>query len=240
MINKDPRFRVSKLSSHRWLFHIDNVKESDDGAYYLCQVSQSKEGASPNNIKHVNYNNDQLAATTSSSAISFSGGAKLNVLMPPKFVDQDTSPSELEVNEFDELTLHCKVTSEPRSSLVWKREDGKPISLNAQQTFLHKIEPKQLQLQYKTNNSNLNTNNNDNNFQSDRLISNTKAELYFNSTSRYDAGAYLVSFVYANCLATQIFARTCRCLFVCVRVHAFAHRPKVARYPRMHTTRNPI
>lgn len=168
MINKDPRFKVTKKSNSEWLLTIDNVGPWDDEAYYICQATTLKSTAGSRSAQQ--QAPSQLMGPVSGGSHSFAGGARLNVLMPPKISESESSPSFIQVNEFDELVLRCKVTSEPQSMISWKREDNQPIDW-AEQRFFHKIERKP----------------------SNRLISHDSVELRSNSTRRHWAGAYLVS-----------------------------------------------
>lgn len=91
--------------------------------------------------------------------------------MPPKIVEQETSDSLVQVDEFDQLVLRCKVLSEPQSQLMWKREDGRSLD-GLEQRFKHEIKRTQ----------------------TNQIMSIDSSELVISSVSRNLSGAYLVSY----------------------------------------------
>lgn len=94
----------------------------------------------------------------------------LNVLVPPRIVEQETTESRIQVDEFGNLTLNCKVISEPQSQLMWRREDGGNLD-GLEQRFSHKVERKSR----------------------GRIKSIDSSELIFNPVQRFHAASYLVS-----------------------------------------------
>lgn len=89
--------------------------------------------------------------------------------VPPKIIEAETSASLVQANEFEQLSLRCKVVSEPQSQLMWKREDGRSLD-GLEQRFRHEIERRPGQ-----------------------VVSIDSSELVFSPITRQNAGAYLVS-----------------------------------------------
>lgn len=120
---------------------------------------------------------------------------------PPKIIDEETSASFVEHNEFEQLVLRCSVVSEPQAQLMWKREDGALSVLDApalEQRFKHQFERTP----------------------SGRVRSRDSSELRFEPFVREHAGAYLVSLAtyygklsththtFTDCLAHSASPRT--------------------------------
>lgn len=89
--------------------------------------------------------------------------------VPPKIVEQETSPSLVTAAELEPLKLRCKVASEPQSQISWRREDGRPLD-GLEQRFRHQLERRASQ-----------------------MISIDSGELIFGAVRRDQSGAYLVS-----------------------------------------------
>jgi hypothetical protein len=89
--------------------------------------------------------------------------------VPPKIVDNETSPNLVQADEYSQLQLQCKVTSELQSQISWRREDGKSID-GLEQRFRHHIDRRPHQ-----------------------VVSIDSGELLFSAIRRDQAGAYLVS-----------------------------------------------
>lgn len=92
-------------------------------------------------------------------------------LAPPRIVENDTSASLVVANEFESIQLKCKVSGEPQSQLMWKREDNKPIGDNLEQRFRHESQRKP----------------------NHQILSIDSSELVFEPFLRSHSGAYLVS-----------------------------------------------
>lgn len=160
VITPDRRFKVQHRPPHKWLLSIENVGPADDKAYYLCQSGGSQRpAASP-----------APGATGQAGAANFIAGARLNVLMPPRLVEEETSPNLVSANEFEPFRLVCKVVGEPQAQIAWRREDGRPLD-GLEQRFRHQLDRSQAH----------------------RLISIDSSELLFGPMRREQAGAYLVS-----------------------------------------------
>lgn len=157
VIAPDKRFKVRHQPPHKWLLSIENVGQADDKAYYLCQSSEAQRAP-------------QAVGASDGRTANFIGGARLNVLVPPRLVEEETSPSLVSANEYEPLRLACKVAGEPQAQITWRREDGGPLE-GLEQRFKHQLDRSQAH----------------------RLISLDLSELLFGSIRREQAGAYLVS-----------------------------------------------
>ncbi|CAL4114683.1 unnamed protein product, partial [Meganyctiphanes norvegica] len=98
-----PRFRVSHPDSRTWTLHIENVTPDDTG-YYVCQV---------NMVPMINQ-------------VGF-----LQVVVSPEFLDSESSPSHVAMQEGGDVTLRCRAEGVPSPTITWKREDGLPFTIAA-------------------------------------------------------------------------------------------------------------
>lgn len=116
-------------------------------------------------MTHLYLTYDTIANTQQANSL-----AQISVsIVPPKIVENETSPNLVQVDEFGQLRLHCKVISEPQSQILWRREDGKSLD-GLEQRFRHHIDRRPHQ-----------------------VVSIDSGELLFNAIRRDQAGAYLVS-----------------------------------------------
>ncbi|XP_071518482.1 uncharacterized protein [Panulirus ornatus] len=95
--------RVSLLKEHggaSWSLVINNFTTSDQGPY-LCQVNTAP---LPEKLYF-----------------------HISVVVPPRI---SRPPQDIVVDEGDDATLECEATGDPQPSLTWRREDGRPFSLN--------------------------------------------------------------------------------------------------------------
>lgn len=67
IITPDRRFRVHHQAPNKWSLTLEQVSQSDDGAYFLCQAAELAAARAE-------------AARGAQSQGSFIGGARLNVL----------------------------------------------------------------------------------------------------------------------------------------------------------------
>ncbi|XP_069956319.1 lachesin-like isoform X2 [Cherax quadricarinatus] len=95
-----PRFRVTRDDPTTWTLHIRNVQPDDTG-YYVCQVNIEPA------INRVGY---------------------VQVVVPPQFVDAESSQSHVSVQESDDVRLVCRATGVPKPRIRWTREDGLPFT----------------------------------------------------------------------------------------------------------------
>ncbi|XP_064097844.1 neurotrimin-like isoform X2 [Macrobrachium nipponense] len=113
-----PRYRVTKDDSTTWTLHIENVSPDDTG-YYVCQVNMEPV------INQVGY---------------------VQVVVPPKFVDEESSQSHVSVQEENDVRLMCRAEGVPKPKIHWKREDEKPFSIKGPQNNVKQIESEELVL----------------------------------------------------------------------------------------------
>ncbi|GAB6018916.1 hypothetical protein CHUAL_000569 [Chamberlinius hualienensis] len=98
VITRNYRITTSHSDERTWFLHIKQIQESDRG-YYMCQINTIP-------VK--------------------SQMGHLDVQFPPNILDNETS-SDVVVKEGDHVNLTCKAEGHPPPSIVWRREDGKPI-----------------------------------------------------------------------------------------------------------------
>ncbi|KAK4312804.1 hypothetical protein Pmani_015816 [Petrolisthes manimaculis] len=112
-----PRFRVTRDDHSTWTLHIQDVHPEDTG-YYVCQVNMEPV------INQVGY---------------------LQVVVPPQFVDEESSPSHVSVQESNDVRLVCRATGVPKPTIRWTREDALPIT-TAKGTKVDQIDSMELLL----------------------------------------------------------------------------------------------
>ncbi|XP_069178515.1 neurotrimin [Procambarus clarkii] len=95
-----PRFRVTREDPTTWTLHILQV-EPDDTGYYVCQVNMEPA------INQVGY---------------------VQVVVPPQFVDEESSVSHVSVQESHDVRLVCRARGVPNPNIRWTREDAHPFS----------------------------------------------------------------------------------------------------------------
>nr|XP_053643705.1 lachesin-like [Cherax quadricarinatus] len=95
-----PRFRVTREDPTTWTLHIRNVQPDDTG-YYVCQVNMEPA------INQVGY---------------------VQVVVPPQFVDEESSQSHVSVTESQDVRLVCRAEGVPKPHIRWTREDGQPFT----------------------------------------------------------------------------------------------------------------
>ncbi|XP_069976106.1 lachesin isoform X2 [Penaeus vannamei] len=95
-----PRFRVTREDENTWTLHIRQVTPADTG-YYVCQVNMEP------TINQVGY---------------------VQVVVPPEFIDEESSASHVAVQEGNDVRLVCRAKGVPRPSIHWTREDGKTFT----------------------------------------------------------------------------------------------------------------
>ncbi|XP_068215931.1 lachesin-like [Palaemon carinicauda] len=100
-----PRYRVTKDDATTWTLHVENVSPEDKG-YYVCQVNMEPV------INQVGY---------------------VQVVVPPRFVDEESSQSHVTVQEDNDVRLTCRAEGIPKPKIHWKREDEKPLSVKGPQ-----------------------------------------------------------------------------------------------------------
>ncbi|KAK9881110.1 hypothetical protein WA026_014456 [Henosepilachna vigintioctopunctata] len=101
VITHNPRIFVTHDDSLKiWQLKIRQLKESDRGCY-MCQINTSQ-------MKK------QLGC--------------IDVQVPPDIDDSGTS-SDVTISEGENVTLSCTATGHPEPRILWRREDGKHITL---------------------------------------------------------------------------------------------------------------
>ncbi|XP_031787701.1 lachesin isoform X2 [Nasonia vitripennis] len=99
VITKNHRIAVTHSGHRTWSLHIRDTCETDRG-WYMCQV-----------------NTDPMSSNT----------GFLEVVVPPDILDDSTS-TDMMVNEGSNVTLRCAATGTPRPTITWRREAGGSIS----------------------------------------------------------------------------------------------------------------
>lgn len=95
------RLKVTNSNNDRqWSLHIKSVEVSDRG-FYMCQINTEP-------------------------MISQEG--YLDVTVPPSIIE-DTTSTDLTVDERSRVSLRCKADGYPTPRVTWRREDGKEINL---------------------------------------------------------------------------------------------------------------
>ncbi|XP_047502472.1 lachesin-like isoform X1 [Penaeus chinensis] len=112
-----PRFRVTREDDNTWTLHIRQVTPADTG-YYVCQVNMEP------TINQVGY---------------------VQVVVPPEFIDEESSPSHVAVQEGNDVRLVCRAKGVPKPSIHWTREDGKTFT-TMRGNQVRKIESEELVL----------------------------------------------------------------------------------------------
>ncbi|XP_022905096.1 limbic system-associated membrane protein-like [Onthophagus taurus] len=100
IITKSVRIGVTRSEHKTWYLHIREVKETDRG-WYMCQI-----------------NTDPMIYQI----------AYLDVIVPPDIIDYQTS-NDITVQEGSNVTLRCMAKGSPNPTILWRREDGRPIHL---------------------------------------------------------------------------------------------------------------
>ncbi|XP_045524996.1 lachesin-like isoform X2 [Pieris brassicae] len=101
VITRLARFSVSHDNAMTWLLHVTQVQQEDRG-YYMCQVNTNPM------ISQVGY---------------------LQVVVPPNILDEESTQSAVAVRENQNISLVCKADGFPTPKIMWRREDGQPISV---------------------------------------------------------------------------------------------------------------
>nr|XP_027223406.1 lachesin-like [Penaeus vannamei] len=91
---------VTREDENTWTLHIRQVTPADTG-YYVCQVNMEP------TINQVGY---------------------VQVVVPPEFIDEESSASHVAVQEGNDVRLVCRAKGVPRPSIHWTREDGKTFT----------------------------------------------------------------------------------------------------------------
>ncbi|OWR48733.1 lachesin-like isoform X1 [Danaus plexippus] len=102
VITRLARFSVSHDNAMTWLLHVSQVQQEDRG-YYMCQVNTNPM------ISQVGY---------------------LQVVVPPNILDEESTQSAVAVRENQNISLICKADGFPTPKIMWRREDGQPISVD--------------------------------------------------------------------------------------------------------------
>ncbi|CAH2106888.1 unnamed protein product [Euphydryas editha] len=102
VITRLARFSVSHDNAMTWLLHVSQVQQEDRG-YYMCQVNTNPM------ISQVGY---------------------LQVVVPPNILDEESTQSAVAVRENQNISLVCKADGFPTPKIMWRREDGQPISVD--------------------------------------------------------------------------------------------------------------
>ncbi|XP_032673685.1 lachesin-like isoform X2 [Odontomachus brunneus] len=101
MVAHNPRLSVTHNGHNTWKLHVTNVQPNDSGTY-MCQV-----------------NTDPMRSQT----------GHMNVVIPPDIMDLDDTADQLTTKENGDLQLRCRATGTPTPGVIWRREDGRNITL---------------------------------------------------------------------------------------------------------------
>ncbi|XP_014471391.1 PREDICTED: lachesin-like [Dinoponera quadriceps] len=101
MVAHNPRLSVTHNGHNTWKLHVTNVQPNDSGTY-MCQV-----------------NTDPMRSQT----------GHMKVVIPPDIMDLDDTADQLTTRENGDLRLRCLATGTPAPVVIWRREDGRNITL---------------------------------------------------------------------------------------------------------------
>ncbi|XP_071556961.1 lachesin isoform X1 [Temnothorax nylanderi] len=101
MVAHNPRLSVTHNGHNTWKLHVTNVQPNDSGTY-MCQV-----------------NTDPMRSQT----------GHMKVVIPPDIMDLDNTADMLTTKENGDLLLRCRATGNPEPVVIWRREDGRNITL---------------------------------------------------------------------------------------------------------------
>ncbi|XP_011135781.1 lachesin isoform X2 [Harpegnathos saltator] len=101
MVAHNPRLSVTHNGHNTWKLHVTNVQPNDSGTY-MCQV-----------------NTDPMRSQT----------GHMKVVIPPDIMDLDDTADQLTTKENGDLRLRCRATGTPAPLVIWRREDGRNITL---------------------------------------------------------------------------------------------------------------
>ncbi|KAL0116676.1 hypothetical protein PUN28_009952 [Cardiocondyla obscurior] len=101
MVAHNPRLSVTHNGHNTWKLHVTNVQPNDSGTY-MCQV-----------------NTDPMRSQT----------GYMKVVIPPDIMDLDNTADMLTARENGDLLLRCRATGNPEPLVIWRREDGRNITL---------------------------------------------------------------------------------------------------------------
>ncbi|XP_012220074.1 lachesin-like [Linepithema humile] len=101
MVAHNQRLSVTHNGHNTWKLHVTNVQPNDSGAY-MCQV-----------------NTDPMRSQT----------GYMKVVIPPDIMDLDDTADLLTTKENGDLRLRCRATGTPEPVVIWRREDGRNITL---------------------------------------------------------------------------------------------------------------
>ncbi|KAH0955549.1 hypothetical protein HN011_011457 [Eciton burchellii] len=104
MVAHNPRLSVTHNGHNTWKLHVTNVQPNDSGTY-MCQV-----------------NTDPMR-----SQIGY-----MEVVIPPDIMDLDDTADLLTTKENGDVRLRCRATGTPEPVVIWRREDGRNITLRSE------------------------------------------------------------------------------------------------------------
>ncbi|XP_066599595.1 lachesin-like [Prorops nasuta] len=105
MVAQNPRLHVTHNGHNTWKLHVSNVHPNDSGTY-MCQI-----------------NTDPMRSLT----------GRMKVVIPPDIMDQDENSDLLTTKENGEVRLTCHATGTPTPVVLWRREDGRNITIRDDQ-----------------------------------------------------------------------------------------------------------
>lgn len=111
MVAHNPRLSVTHNGHNTWKLHVTNVQPNDSGTY-MCQV-----------------NTDPMRSQT----------GYMKVVIPPDIMDLDNTADMLTTKENGDLLLRCRATGNPEPVVIWRREDGRNITLRNENSVKRRI-----------------------------------------------------------------------------------------------------
>lgn len=117
VISRNPRYRVFQESHTKWNLMIDQLQDEDGEATYLCRASL-RTNQPPSKLSNLS---TLLSGT--------GGGARLNVLTQPRFIEGESSEPYSDASEYEPFSLLCSVYGSDKSFMSWQKS-GSSDSLN--------------------------------------------------------------------------------------------------------------
>ncbi|KAL1454104.1 hypothetical protein WDU94_010389 [Cyamophila willieti] len=100
MLFRSRRINLSTYKDRHFQLHIHQAAKSDEGCY-MCQVN---------------------------TEVMMKQIGCVDIMTPPD-VENESSPSDVVVNEFDNATLKCEAKGHPMPNITWFRDDKKAMTI---------------------------------------------------------------------------------------------------------------
>ncbi|KOX70475.1 Lachesin [Melipona quadrifasciata] len=122
VITKNHRIAVTHSGHRRWCLHIRDTKETDRG-WYMCQVNTDPMSSNTGFLEVVEMRDTKTVYDEQYEVCQMS----LLRIIPPDILDDSTS-TDMEVQEGSNVTLRCAATGTPKPKVTWRREIGGTIA----------------------------------------------------------------------------------------------------------------